>query len=63
MEGHIKKSDKTNLKKKKDYRYRERLEKLWLTTFLDRRMRGDLVETFKILNGISKYSKPSQLGL
>ncbi len=35
--------------------YRERLEKLELTTLLERRMRGDLIETFKILRGIANY--------
>jgi hypothetical protein len=35
--------------------YKERLEALGLTTLLERRMRGDLIETFKILNGFSKY--------
>ena len=37
--------------------YKERLEKLGLTTLLERRARGDLIETFKILNGIAKYGK------
>ena len=35
--------------------YKNRLESLGLTTLLERRMRGDLIETFKIINGISKY--------
>lgn len=35
--------------------YKNRLETLGLTTLLERRMRGDLIETFKILNGSSKY--------
>ena len=42
---------------KKYYSYRERLEKLGLTTLLERRMRGDLIKTFKIINGISNYSR------
>ena len=37
--------------------YKTRLEKLGLTTLLERRARGDLIETFKIVNGISKYGK------
>ena len=35
--------------------YHERLKKLGLTTLLERRMRGDLIETFKILNGLNDY--------
>ena len=35
--------------------YKQRLEKLDLTTLLERRMRGDLIETFKILNGLNNY--------
>ena len=53
---HLKKSDK-NCKKRKDYSYRERVEKLGLSTLLERRMRCNLIETFKIVNGISKYSR------
>ena len=41
----------------KDLSYKERLESLGLTTLLERRMRGDLIETFKIMSGISKYGK------
>ena len=37
--------------------YRDRLQKLDLTTLLERRARGDLIETFKILSGISNYGK------
>ena len=40
-----------------DLSYRERLEKLKLTTLLERRMRGDLIETFKILNGLTDYGE------
>ena len=29
-----------------------------MTTLLERRMRGDLIETFKILNDFNKYGKP-----
>ena len=46
--GHTKKSNKNN-KKVKDYSYWERLEKLGLISQLERRMRGDLIETFKII--------------
>ena len=35
--------------------YRERLSKLNLTTLTERRARGDLIETFKILAGIANY--------
>ena len=35
--------------------YEERLKKLGMTTLLERRMRGDLIETFKILNGYTNY--------
>jgi hypothetical protein len=37
--------------------YKTRLEKLGLTTLLERRTRGDLIETFKIINGISDYGQ------
>ena len=37
----------------KDYSYKERVQKLGLTILLERRMRDDLIETFKIINGIS----------
>ena len=35
--------------------YRLRLWRLRLTTLLERRMRGDLMETFKIVNGFVNY--------
>ena len=35
--------------------YKVRLEKLGITTLIERRSRGDLIETFKILNGFSDY--------
>ena len=35
--------------------YRQRLKRLRLTTLLERRMRGDLIETFKIINGFVNY--------
>ena len=41
--------------RKQGYSYWERLEKLRLATLLERRMKGDLIENFKIINGISNY--------
>ena len=38
-----------------DCNYKQRLEKLNMTTLLERRMRGDMIETFKILNGFNNY--------
>ena len=35
--------------------YRERLDKLNLTTLLERRVRGDLIEMFKIQEGFVGY--------
>ena len=35
--------------------YNDRLKKLGLTTLLERRARGDLIETFRILSGIANY--------
>ena len=37
--------------------YEERLEKLGLTTLLERRTRGDLIDTFKNIAGISNYGE------
>ena len=37
--------------------YSQRLEILNLTTLAERRIRGDLIETFKIVNGIVDYGK------
>jgi hypothetical protein len=37
--------------------YKCRLEKLGLTTLLERRARGDLIETFKIVNNLCNYGK------
>ena len=45
------------MKQVKGYSYRERLEKLGLTTSLERRMRSDLIETFAIINGISNHGR------
>ena len=47
------------IKKVKDYNHRERLEKLGWTTLLERRMKGDLIESFKIINGISNNGRHS----
>ncbi len=33
------------------------MEKLGLTTLQERRMRGNLIETFKIINPVSNYSR------
>ena len=35
--------------------YKDRLKKLDLTTLLERRLRGDLIETLKIVTGKTKY--------
>ena len=35
--------------------YQNRLKSLGLTTLLERRARGDLIETFRIVSGIAKY--------
>ena len=40
-------------KKVKDYNYRERLKDLRLSILPERRMKGDLIENFKIINEIS----------
>ena len=37
--------------------YKERLEKLQLTTLIERRARGDLIEVFKIFRGLCMYGK------
>ena len=37
--------------------YRQRLEHLGMTTLLERGMRGDLIETFKIINGLINYGQ------
>ena len=51
--GRNTKSDKNN----KDYSYWEKLKKLGLTTLLEGRIRDDLIETFKIINGIFNCDK------
>jgi|TARA_B110000196_G_C21147904_1_gene667753 hypothetical protein len=38
-----------------DLNYEQRLKSLGMTTLFERRMRGDLIETFKILNGFNNY--------
>ena len=45
------------IKRVKDSSHKEREEKSGLTTLLDRRLRGDLTETFKIIDGISNYGR------
>ena len=50
------KSDKNN-KKVKKYSNWERLAKLELTTLQERRLKGDLNETFKIINEIFNYGR------
>ena len=35
--------------------YRQRLQRLRLTTLLERQMRGDLLETFKVIDGVANY--------
>ena len=37
--------------------YGDRLKSLHLTTLAERRMRGDLIETFKILRGLVNYGQ------
>ena len=37
--------------------YKERLSKLSITTLLERRMRGDLIEIFKIFKGLVSYGR------
>ena len=37
--------------------YRRRLQRLRLTTLLERRIRGDLIETYKIIKGFVNYSQ------
>ena len=39
----------------KDYSYWERLKKLRLKALLERRMKGDIIKTFKIINTIHNY--------
>ena len=48
---------KIQIKRVKDYSYTKRLEELGKTTLLEKIMKGDLIETFKIINGISNYSR------
>ena len=37
--------------------YRQRIQRLRLTTFLERKMSGDLFETLKIMNGLVNYGQ------
>ena len=58
MECNIENGETQLIKRVKDYSYRERLEKIGLTTLLEKKVgRGDLTETFKIINGISNYGR------
>ena len=41
----------------KDYSFSERLQNLGLPSWLERSIRSDLSETYKIINGISYYGK------
>ena len=41
----------------KDLLYNARLNELQLTTLLERRMRGDLIKTFKIVNEFTDYGR------
>ncbi len=47
--------------------YEKRLENIGLTTLVKRRMRGDLIETFKVRGGMTKYGsnfyRPSRSGM
>ena len=49
-------SDKTN-KNVKDYSYKGRLEELKLTILPERRMRGNLIETYKMISVISNHGR------
>ena len=42
------------IKRVKDYSYMERFLKFGLITLLERKMTSDLIETFKIINGINR---------
>ena len=42
---------------KKGGTYEERLESIGLTTLVERRERGDMVETFKTINGFNKVKR------
>ena len=44
------------IKRVKNYSYRERWREIKIT-LLERRTRGDLIETFKVINGISNYNR------
>ena len=39
----------------KDFSYRKRLEKIGLTRLLERKVKGDLIETLKIVDGVFNY--------
>ena len=40
----------------KNFNYEERLRRMRLTSLSDRRIRGDLIEMFKVVNGIDKIN-------
>ena len=44
-----------NITECKDMNYKDRLSYLKLTNLLERRMRGDLIETLRILNNFPDY--------
>ena len=50
---HTNKIKKIIIKRVKAYSYSEKLEKLGIISLLERRMRGDLIEAFKMINVIS----------
>ena len=45
------------IKRVKDYSYGGEIGEIGLTTLLERRIRSDLIVTFKIINGISDYAR------
>ena len=53
--GHTKKSDKTN-KKRKRLQLQGEIGEITINCFI-RKMKGDLNETFKIIDGISNYGR------
>ena len=43
--------------------YEEQLHNVGLTTLAERRLRGDLIQTFKVVNGISRVEKTEWFNL